>query len=302
MQATTLQRNRIGRPPGLTTTRVNWTAEEWLLLSETTFDLMADDPMLSVVQGCNKAQELLVEQQKWNDFRVRDISAAGNIPQIVEYVRARMKQSVNDRSEVERLRGKLKEQPTEAEILGSLPTDEVLRLFGKTVLDNLSPSEVLNGFTDVELLDGIPLGYLCGYATKRFVDALDKREIIVTHRILNEAKARVAANGQQNGHHAFSADQRLQRIAIVGAQSAQFSRLEDYFDKQLKLIWLDKMKLERIPEAIDGIVVWSNFTSRVQKKLIKDHCVAIHLKPDHRIEHLGGFNALLEVIETTFCV
>lgn len=188
--------------------------------------------------------------------------------------------------------------------LDLLTDDEIMVRFGKRVLDNLTPHEVISGFTTDELLSLIPTPDLAAAFAKRMVTDLLNREIKLTQHVRHE----VPVNGHNgnghngnghngNGHNGSRVNRMLPHVAVVGANSDQYSRIIGEFDGRATFLHVEPRRIETAPlETADRVVVWGDYCSSQQKRITRNRMKAAKCAEQLVIHH-GGYNQLITILD-----
>lgn len=272
--------------------RAIWTEEIWDAIADETFSVMLTHPRRPIMKNVEQAQENLLQRRAIASENARKTFQPEQFEPLYERLRARLKSTREIEGEITSLRDKVQHVPTEDEFFDTLPIEKIKERFLKPIIENLTPDDVVGSFKPDELLGSVPLSYLCGYAVHRFVNELQNRELRVKHVVETHPAF-------TNGKHVTGQVKKVPRVACVGFQEAQFQRVKDHYAGRCECLFINKMRLDSgLPTNLDGFVIWSNFTTRVQKNLIKEHCRKHNIGSDRRLEIFGGFNNVLESVDT----
>lgn len=270
---------------------VKWDAEEWEVLAEQVHLERTKRPKEPLTRLCERAQTQIKQRDpSWRERKLQSPNLEPLLPRLREIDKRR----AACETEVAELRDKLhslQAKESREEVLDSLTDEEVVIYFGKRVIQNMTPDEIAQEFSPQEMLGMMSTPKLCGYAIERYVEDQGRREVQITQRVVEQT----TPPEQTNGSH----KPKKPRIAIIGCKSDQHQRLYDQYVDRAEIVFVDKSRLDRgaLPNRCDGMITWSNFTSTLQKRVIKAHARSIGLTSDRSIVHNGGFAQLAERIE-----
>ncbi|WP_442483060.1 hypothetical protein [Aeoliella sp. SH292] len=254
---------------------VRWTGDECYQLAEKMIELRINHPKKSNISLINLAQATLIKLGEWQPHRERTISSNDQIAQVFPF----LIQLDRDRQTIFKQATTVKQKLEEAEKskvdLDEMPIEEVMTFFGDKVLENTEPAELVHYFSPEELIGSLPLPKLAGYVAEQLVTAFLARpsaELPKTQTQLNgNTNGDNGHNGHTNGHAKTPPV-----IAVIGAQPHQAHRLVKHFEGRAQIVNVDKMKIGGTGEAIksnfDGVVVWAQHTSKMQRQIIKRRC------------------------------
>jgi hypothetical protein len=184
--------------------------------------------------------------------------------------------------------------------LDSLSDEDVMARFGRRVLDNLPLNEVVSGFTTDELLGMISTPDLAAATAKRMVTDLLQREIRLTQHVRQEVPSPVNGHNGHNGHNGSRINRLVPHVAIVGANSDQYSRLTGQFDGRATFAHIEPRKLDSAAlDGADRVVVWGDYCSSQQKRIARNRMKAAKCIENLLIHH-GGYNTLVSAMDSLF--
>jgi hypothetical protein len=232
---------------------VRWTAEEWDDLANRIWKKRMREPGKSLVEIGNCVQK----QDDYPKDRVRKINTMKDLQPVIERLRKLdMDMFTTIEQEVPTLKqaiAEIKTPPTKEDILAQMPINEIAYRFQRPILEQLSPTEIVQSMKMGDLLSLIPVREVLAFLGETIFGQLDtqQEQIAALHgrvTALSEVKQqKTATQGDPK---------RKPRIAVLGIQQHQVQQVSGYIGNRAEIVFVPRTAdtLEHV--IVDHIVVW----------------------------------------------